>query len=362
MHTINLNLREHNGEERIFVEFGFNTKINNAVRIIPGVKWSKTYKEWHLPANKKSVEELKHKINSLALLDTTVLKKQLEEKKKRPLAILPEAARKVMLHLLNADNQSALDNFIKTLQLKAYSLNTIRTYRIEFGVLLKLLGSHSVNDLQTIHIKSYILYLLQKKNYSESQAHTAINAIKFYFEKVLLQPKIVVHIPRPKKAWQLPKVYATEQVKKIIQCTTNEKHKSMLMLAYATGIRLQEIINLKIVDINSARMVVEIRRGKGKKDRQILLSKILLHQLRKYFIEYKPKQWLFEGQHGEQYGYRSTRQTQMFIIFLIVLLVAFIALTAIYFQGDKRRENVQNLNLTIRDWRAIMRETSEDRN
>ena len=213
-----------------------------------------------------------------------------------------------MLHELCADNQTALDIFIKTLQLKAYSHNTIKTYRTEFGVLLKLLRNHSVNDLREGHIKSYILFLLQKKKYSESQAHTAINAIKFYFEKVLNRPQIVVHIPRPKKPWQLPKVHAPEQVKKIIGATNNEKHKTMMMLAYASGLRLQEIINLKITDINSARMVIEVRRGKGKKDRQVVLSEKLLEQLRKYFRMYKPKNWLFEGRPGEQYGYRTLQE------------------------------------------------------
>ena len=129
--------------------------------------------------------------------------------------------------------------------------------------------------------------------------------MKFCFEQVLNQPKIFITIPRPKKHLQLPKVYATEQVKKIIQSTNNEKHKTMLMLAYATGLRLQEIINLKIKDINSARMVINVIRAKGKKDRQAILSEKLLVQLRKYFKLYRPKEWLFEGQAGKQYGYRS---------------------------------------------------------
>ena len=81
-----------------------------------------------------------------------------------------------------------------------------------------------------------------------------------------------------------------------------------MMLAYASGLRLQEIINLKITDINSARMVIEVRRGKGKKDRQVVLSEKLLEQLRKYFRMYKPKNWLFEGRPGEQYGYRTLQE------------------------------------------------------
>src|SRR6266487_4314824 len=305
MQTVTLLLKDHRGKERIFVEFLYNKNINDAIKQVPGARWSRTNKNWHLSAEKNSVRALQQKLSSLAIIDTSILKKQLEEKKKMPLAMLPPTTQKIMLHELCAGNQLALDIFIKTLQLRAYSSNTIRTYRTEFGVLLKLLNRPPVNDLQEGHIKSYILFLLQKKNYSESQAHTAINAIKFYFEKVLNRPQIVVHIPRPKKPWQLPRVHAVEQVKKLIGCTNNQKHKTMLMLAYASGLRLQEIINLKINDINSARMVIEVRRGKGKKDRQVVLSEKLLLQLRKYFKAYKPKVWLFEGYGAAQYGYRS---------------------------------------------------------
>ena len=308
MQTVTLSLKEHRGKGRIFIEFSYNKKINDAIRQLPGIQWSRTHEKWHLPAEKNSVKALQQEISSLAVIDISILKKQLEEKKKLPLAMLPSATQKIMLHELCAGNQLALDIFIKTLQLKAYSSNTIKTYRTEFGVLLKLLGRHPVNDLQEGHIKSYILYLLQKKNYSESHAHTAINAIKFYFEEVLNRPQIVVHIPRPKKPWQLPRVHAVEQVKKIIGSTNNQKHKTMLMLAYASGLRLQEIINLRITDINSARMVIEVRRGKGKKDRQVVLAEKLLLQLRKYFKIYQPKMWLFENKTCQQYGYRTLQE------------------------------------------------------
>ena len=305
METITLYLDEHRGAERIFAEFPNNHKINEAVRQVQDVKWSRSKRQWHLPVAKESIVILQQKVYSLARIDISRLKKQLDERKKNALVMLAPTTRKVMLHELCASNQTALDIFIKTLQLKTYSKNTIKTYRIEFSVLLRLLGNRSIDDLHEEHIKSYILYLLQKKKYSETQAHSAINAIKFYFEKVLNRPQIVVQIPRPKKPWQLPKVHATEQVSRIIKATNNEKHKTMLMLAYGSGLRLQEIINLKIADINSARMVIEVRRGKGKKDRQVVLSEKLLEQLRKYFIAYRPKTWLFEGQDGAQYGYRS---------------------------------------------------------
>jgi site-specific recombinase XerD len=173
---------------------------------------------------------------------------------------------------------------------------------------MRLLKEKPLAGLTPNQIKSYLLWLLQERKCSESKVHTTLNALKFCFEQVLHQTKIFIAIPRPKKHLQLPKVHAMEQVKKIIQSTQNEKHKTMLMLAYDTGLRLQEIINLKIKDINSARMVIDVIRAKGKKDRQVVLSEKLLTQLRKYFKIYRPKEWLFEGNPGRQYGYRTLQE------------------------------------------------------
>jgi integrase/recombinase XerD len=264
--------------------------------------------------NKGSFEAIKIKLQDLATLEYSALKVYLEKRNKiiaikKQTSPLPEkiTIKKPTLEgfTISAENMLLLDQTIKTLKLKAYATNTIELYRGEILQLMRLLKDRSFASLTPNQIKSYLLWLLQERKCSENKVHTTLNALKFCFEQVLHQPKIFITIPRPKKHLQLPKVHATEQVKKIIQSTNNEKHKTMLMLAYATGLRLQEIINLKIKDINSARMVINVIRAKGKKDRQAILSEKLLIQLRKYFKLYRPKEWLFEGQAGKQYGYRS---------------------------------------------------------
>jgi integrase/recombinase XerD len=153
-----------------------------------------------------------------------------------------------------------------------------------------------------------MLWLITKQGYKESQANTAINAIKFYFEKVLLQPRIVIDLPRPKKPLLLPIVLGRKSISRIITGTANLKHRCMLMLAYSAGLRVSEITALKISDIDSDRMSIYIRRAKGKKDRVVALSEILLVELRKYFLQYHPKIYLFEGVGGEQYAVRSLQQ------------------------------------------------------
>ena len=103
-------------------------------------------------------------------------------------------------------------------------------------------------------------------------------------------------------------MFAEEEIKKMIEACQNLKHRSMLCLAYAAGLRVSEIVNMKLKDIDSKRMVIMIRQSKGRKDRQVMLSPKLLELLREYFKQYRPKQWLFEGQGVEQYSIRSIQK------------------------------------------------------
>ena len=311
MISIQLKPFYHRNSEQIGIVYKINKDIDYIVRRIKDIRWSQTHKCWYVALTKDNFKTLLNVLQPLADLNIDELKDYLQKRKsvvtiKKESGQQPVVSKKTLTHyLLSDENLKELDLFMKTLQLKAYSTNTIRLYKDEVVFLMRLLGQRSIKELKAEHIKSYLLWLLQVQKHSEAKVHSALNALKFYFEQVLHQPKIFFEIPRPKKPFQLPKVHATEQVKRMIQSTTNEKHKSMLMVAYASGLRLQEIINLKIKDINSARMVIDVRRGKGKKDRQVVLSEKLLQQLRAYFKLYKPQVWLFEGRPGTQYGYRS---------------------------------------------------------
>jgi integrase/recombinase XerD len=118
-------------------------------------------------------------------------------------------------------------------------------------------------------------------------------------------PNRFYSIDRPIKERQLPKTLSKEQVLRIIDCTSNIKHKCILSLLYSAGLRRQELLNLKPTDIDSDRMTVRVNAGKGKKDRITLLSSRCLTDLRTYHREYKPIYYLFEGMPGKQYSATS---------------------------------------------------------
>ncbi|RYY54409.1 MAG: integrase [Chitinophagaceae bacterium] len=209
---------------------------------------------------------------------------------------------------LNEGNALALRLFIESLDLKAYSRNTIRTYVNEFRQFLQVLGSMNAANLADQRIRDYFVYCLKTLRLSESTVHSRINAIKFYYERVLGRDSVFFEMPRPKKPQILPRVLSIDELKKMFDLTPNLKHNTMLRLCYGMGLRVSEIVGLKISDINSRTMQVLIRRGKGKKDRYVNLPQSMLLQLRSYVVAFQPREFLFEGQAGKAYSIRSAQQ------------------------------------------------------
>ncbi|WP_421828185.1 tyrosine-type recombinase/integrase [Larkinella sp.] len=163
--------------------------------------------------------------------------------------------RKDLLAQIDPVNQPALQKLIETLQLKAYSESTFKTYRNEFAQLLYILKSHSVDLLGANRLRSYFLYCINTLKLSENTIHSRMNAVKFYYEQVLGRERVFFEIPRPKKRIILPNVLAITQIEKLFAQLENLKHKTMLFLAYSAGLRVSEVVNLRIRDIHSERMV-----------------------------------------------------------------------------------------------------------
>jgi len=304
----------HRGDEGIAIVFDHNKILNNSIKKIKGVKWSQTHRCWYMLLTKENYQLIVKTVKELATISNNPLKEYLEKRKvikkinkasgQQPTVTVQRKT----LTTITANNLEQVELMVKTLKIKAYSPNTIRVYKNEMMILIHLLGEKKIQELKTAQIKSYMLWQLETKKLSETKVHSSLNALKFYFEQVLQQPKIFFEIPRPKKPIKLPTVHATSEIVKMLKSVENVKHRTMLMTGYAAGLRISEIIKLKIADIDSKRMVINIRSGKGKKDRQVTLSVKLLEQLRIYFKEYKPKSWLFEGADGGAYAARSLQQ------------------------------------------------------
>jgi site-specific recombinase XerD len=164
--------------------------------------------------------------------------------------------------------------------LKGYSPSTIKTYSVELSQLLYLLKDVPVDSLTPERVRGYLLYCHNELKLSENAIHSRMNAIKFYFEQVLHRDKMFFKdIPRPKKKAMLPKAIDKKDVAKIFSQVENPKHVLMLKLCYGMGLRVSEIVKLKIENIDSKSMQVHLEAAKGKKDRYVtLIQKLMGHQ------------------------------------------------------------------------------------
>lgn len=308
----------HRGEEQLAIFFSYKKSIDYAVRSIKGVKWSQTNRCWYLPLSKEAFEIVYNKLKEFGNPEFDELKKRFTQKRNKTPDLTPGVIQQsrrvkksnpaVSLSYISETNRLLFDKTIKILKIKAYADNTIELYSGELLQLMRLLKDRPLHTLSASHIKSYMLWLLKEKKCSETKVHSTLNALKFCFEQVLNQPKIFIEIPRPKKPFQLPRVIAKEKVADVIFNTKNIKHRCMLMLAYSAGLRVSEIVNLKVENIDSKRMTIFIARAKGKKDRITVLSDRLLNELRTYYKEYKPKNYLFEGAGNKPYSIRSVQE------------------------------------------------------
>jgi len=197
--------------------------------------------------------------------------------------------------------------FIEKLRLKRYSHLTIKSYTNHLKMFILFYPNEDMDKINDEQIRDYLIYLVDDKKVSSSYQYQAINAIKFYYEQVLGRPTKKYYLQRPKKEKKLPKVLSEEEVAKILKQISSKKHQAIIYLIYSGGLRLSEVINLRIEDIDSKRKQIRLRGAKGKKDRVTLLSDKVLMTLREYYKDYKPNEWLFEGADGGQYSSRSVQ-------------------------------------------------------
>lgn len=303
----------YKGEECLGISCSLNKDLERSVKKIQGIRWSGEDNCWYLPLSKSSYEIFRTSLRGHGEIDTRQLRKYLEQRKAMGSLIVDGKVshkRAVILkeHPLSQENIDAFRHFQSILLLKGYSKSTIRTYCNEFHFLLRNLRENPVDALGKEHVQSYLLWLMQRKGYSEAHVHTAVNALKFYFEQVAGREKEFYDLPRPKKPSKLPDILAEEEMLSLILGTKNLKHRCLLMTSYSAGLRVSELVGLKITDIDSRRMMIHIRNGKGKKDRMVPLSERLLEALREYYRQYHPREYLFEGEGGGQYSARSAQE------------------------------------------------------
>jgi len=278
---------------RIRAIFGYNPTLTHEIKKIPYSNWDAKNKWWSIPFTDKILENIKDVATSHNL------RIQYEEE-------TSSQTKKARLTPFDIPNyRHTPESFILKMKELRYGDHTIHTYDSLFEEFINYYYRFDIDKIDELMIIAFLRYLVIERKVSVSYQNQSINAIKFYYERVLGGQRKVYLVDRPRSEKTLPVVLSEDEISAIIRATINLKHKTILMTIYSAGLRISEAINLRIKDIDSDRMQILVEQSKGKKDRYTLLSSKTLEIMRQYFQVYKPKVWLFEGQKGEQYSDRS---------------------------------------------------------
>jgi integrase/recombinase XerD len=312
-HTLVLSLREHRGEQRLFAAIPYEKQLITLIRTIPGATWHPGDKQWHFPPGEATLQALREKLAGKALIDVSLLlpgqgqEEHAAWPEMRLPVPVPEAGLLPKVTLPDEMQQLAMQAYTDMLYLMNYSENTIKNYRTWFLVFMNAFPGRKPSTISKNEILDFLNRLRKSPKWSSTIQNQMINAIKFFYEKLLHRPRELYDLPRARKEHTLPSVFSEQEIAAIFRACENLKHRTILCIAYAAGLRVSEIVNLRTSDIDSNRMIIYLRQAKGKKDRIVMLSEKLLVMLREYARQYKPKNWLFEGPGGTQYSMRSVQ-------------------------------------------------------
>ncbi len=175
---------------------------------------------------------------------------------------------------------------------RGLAYRTRETYVESVAKLAKFYG-RGPDRISEAEVQRYLLHLLEERKLAHSSCNVMASALEFFYRVTLKRRETEFCLPRPRMPAKLPQILSREEVARLIEKTTNVKHRALLMATYGGGLRLQEVCHLKLCDIDSDRMTLRVEQGKGAKDRYTLLSPRLLAELRRYWALHRPKLWLF---------------------------------------------------------------------
>lgn len=294
---------DYKGNKHIALAFERDAELQQLLKShFPNLKWSQTYKVWHVPFSAQFIKEVFTVLKGKAFIDYSAMKSI----EKNTAIVEKKVTKNGLLPPLDNVKQQSVEVYIRYLKSKRYSENTIKTYSEAIQLFLRYFHSKQLEEISNEDIIAFNNDYILANKYSSSYQNQFVNAVKLFFAKIQhkqLNPELI-HRPRAER--KLPNVLSKEEVKQIITAPTNIKHRTMLSLIYSCGLRCGELLALQPHHIDSKRNIVLLKNSKGKKDRIAPLSPKILELLREYYKMYKPKVYLFEGQEaGTAYSDKS---------------------------------------------------------
>ena len=295
---ITLSPLQHRGQRMIRINFPFDRKLAADVKAFPGVKWSRTHGCFYLPY---AFERQQALFRHLVQKGFWVTYEQLNP---QPWAVTKNTPAVRILSSLNQDRLHRYQQYLEGLRMSSSTLQTYGSFVFTF---LEYLGDLPLEEVDNTRVRLFVEELVRKKRYGISSHRQLIGALK-HFSALYTESKIDnLQLVRPKRSRLLPTVLSQEEVMRLLQRTPNLKHRTVLALIYSSGLRISELLNLELKDIDLDRKQIRIRQAKGRKDRYVVLAESFIPLLINYLHSYRPTRFVIQGDGGGRYSGSSVR-------------------------------------------------------
>lgn len=292
---------------------------NDLIREVPGRRFSRSRQGWLVPNTRESVVKIGQLFGKdycrfdeavVRLYKPTATPSELDQATNPPWPpsgkANPVRSFRYAPPMRDFDRHPTIVALSNTLRVQDYSFKTLKNYKQALIALIRYAAPASIDKLTKAQYQSYLLFLIEKRRLSGATVNVHINAYKFYREKVLLHDREFYEIEYPRPAQKLPTVYSTAEVEALFRATTSLKYRTLFKLVYGTGLRLSEVSRLRLTDLDRSRRLINVRAGKGKKDRIVMLSDKIEAILDEYLLRYHPQTFLFESlENGEPIAPRT---------------------------------------------------------
>lgn len=300
----------HDGVDRISLSFQYDSELIGLVRALPGARWSQHMRYWHIDDRADLVPLLSEVFRGKACLDLSgIMTNEMEEGVKIRAVVQGEKYKGIKdkdLPCLSERGREDIRKYKIWMEANRYPASTVQTYTGMMTKFLRFVSPREASECTADDLIRIVDEYILPNNLSFSFQNQMISSVRKFYSNIYQSVIDPVKFTRPRPQHKLPNVLSRNEVKQILSSFRNEKHRVMLSLIYACGLRRSELLGLKPVDIERGRNLLRIRQSKGYKDRVVPLSDRTIEMVDLYIEHYRPENYLFEGQRrGDPYSAAS---------------------------------------------------------
>lgn len=287
----------HCRQDVVVASFEYDSSLADMIKQLPGVCWSGALKSWYFPKSVFNLHRFFETFKEVAYIDYSALKGENRMKPPSPSGTVKAGYNlRTIKSQLSPEARTNIGSFKKWMEQKRYAENSIKTYIHQLEIFFGYYAAKSPGAISNDDITRFNTEFILEYGLSPTFQNQTVSALKLFYENRYKRILNVEEIERPLRAKPLPKVFSKSDLEKFFHAITNPKHKMAMILIYSCGLRRSELINLRLEHLDSKRKQLSVINSKGKKDRVLPLSDRTLSKIKDYYRDYKPKQFLIEGQ------------------------------------------------------------------